>query len=75
MNIQNRMPVIGLHFQKAFVPQDAGIVDDNVHGAEGVQGAFDDFFTTFGCGHTVIIRNGLSAQCVNLVNDRVRRSF
>ena len=41
------VPEIGGHVRKGLVAEDAGVVDEDVHGAEGVDGGFDDSVAIF----------------------------
>ncbi len=75
MDIENRFPVFRIHFDKAFVPENAGVVDQNIHGAERIQCRFNDIFTAFRSGNTVIVGHGLTAGRLDLIDHFVRRSL
>ncbi len=73
MHIENTGPVFGLHFYKALVPQNPGIVDQNVHRPESIQGTLDNARTAFGRGHIIVIGHRLSSQGFNFVDNLIRR--
>ena len=74
MHIHHGLPVCKLHFQKAFVPQNAGVVDHYVKPAKGLHGRFNYIFTAFGCGHIIIVGQRFPAKLPDLSHNQIRRS-
>ena len=67
MHGHDRVPVFRLHFKKALVSEDTGVVDDDINLAEGFHGGLDDIFTALGRGHVVVIGNRLTAGFLDLL--------
>ena len=61
MNIDHRIHLLGRHLGEALVSEDAGVVHDDVHGPEAVQGGFHDPFAPYRGGHVVVVGHGLAA--------------
>ena len=73
MHVLNRLPVFGRHFHKALVPQDTGVVDQDIHPAEGIHGGFHDVFPAFHGGHVIVICHRLAAESPDLFDDFIGR--
>ena len=68
MDTQYRMPIFRFHFDKTFIAQDAGVVDEDIHRAKGLQGRLDDGFTAVRRRHIVIVGHGFAAGRLNLTS-------
>ena len=73
MHVHDSLPVFRLHFQKALVPQNAGVVDQDIQPAKVGHGCLDDTFSAFGRGNIVIIGHGFSAKGLDLFDNPVCR--
>jgi len=73
MHSHDRVPVLLLHFEERFIPQDAGIVDQDVNLTESLQCGFEDRLAAADGPHVGDGGDGLSAGCTDLPYDRVRR--
>ena len=62
------------HVVERLVAQDAGVVDDDVDGAEGVEGGLHDGFTALGGGDRVVVGDSNAAELLDLLDDEVRRA-
>ena len=56
------VPVGLLHVEGHLVPQDAGVVDQDVEPAEGVDGLVDDVLAAFPRADVVAVDRGLAAD-------------
>ena len=59
----------GVHVLERLVAQDAGVVDDDVDPAEGVERGLDDGLAALGRGDAVVVGDGLAAGGLDLVDD------
>ncbi len=66
----DQIPVFRRHLLEAGVAQDAGVVDDDVDGAEGVKRGLHDFGAVF---HRVVVGHRLAAERLDLRHHLVRR--
>ena len=62
MDIEHDLPVFRFHFENTFVPEDPGIVDEDVYPAEGIQRCLDNILAPLGSCHTVVTGHGFTAQ-------------
>lgn len=65
MNLHDQVPVVVLHVLEADIPEDAGIVDQNVDSAKGLDGRVDDLFTIF---DRIVVGNSLASSCLDLLD-------
>ena len=70
---QYRLPVLRFHLEKSLVPENPGIVDQDIHPPESIQGGSDDVFTAFRRGHVIVTGHGLAAQILDFLNHLVGR--
>jgi hypothetical protein len=68
MHIDDQIPILVLHVPEADIPQDAGIVDQNVNASEGLNGSLDDELAV---QDVVIIRNGVASGGLDLVDNDI----
>ena len=73
MDTQYRMPIFRFHFDKTFIAQDAGVVDEDIHRAKGIQGRLDDGFTAVRRRHIVVIGHGFAAGSLDFAHHLVGR--
>jgi hypothetical protein len=66
VHVHHQIPVRQRHVLEALVPQDAGIVDQDVHGAELCDRIVDDGLRTFRGGHRGLVGDGDAASVANL---------
>ena len=64
MNGNDRVPVLGFHFQECLVPEDTGVVHDDIDLSVSIQGGLDDILAAFGLGNAIIVGHGLPAGCL-----------
>ena len=62
---------VGVHVVERLVAQDAGVVDDDVDRAEGVDRGLDDRLAALGRGDRVGVGDGLAAGVLDLVDDEL----
>ena len=67
----DQVPVLLAHLGEGLVAQDAGVVDDDVDTAEGIQRGLHDGGPI---GHRIVVRDGLAASGLDLVDDDVGRA-
>lgn len=65
VDLHNQVPVIVLHVFEADISEDAGIVDQNIDSAKGLDGRVDDFVTIF---DRIVVGNGLASSCLDLLD-------
>ena len=75
MHIEDQLPVLRFHFQKGLVPENPGIVDQDVNRVEGLQRRLDYIFAAFNGGDTVIVCNGFTSQRLDRCNHLIGRFF
>ena len=78
VDVDDRLPGIRLHLEEALVPEDPGVVDEDVHGPEGVEGCLHDPLAPPGGGHVVVVGDRLAARGYDLFDHLLRgglRSF
>ena len=68
MNVQDGVPEVVIHVRECLVPEDTGIVNDDVETAERINGALDDLLSILGGSFHA---SGLSAQFLDLSNDGI----
>ena len=71
VNFHHQAKISDLHFGETFVPQNARIVDQNIHPAPGLHGLLHHGFDGLKIGHRGPIDNGLPAILANLINHRL----
>src|SRR5260370_27302235 len=69
MDLDHHLPVDMRHAMKDAVAQDAGVVDDAVDTAEGLERGADDALGAGRVGDAVGIGDGRTAGCADLVHD------
>ena len=74
MHVDHRLPQIRGHVVECLVPQDAGVVDEDVDPAEIVDGRFDDGFTTFDSGYGVAVGHGHTSEIGDFFDHLGRRT-
>ena len=75
VHVDDGLEQLGGHVVEGLVPQDAGVVDDDVDGAERVDGGLHDGLAAFGGGDAVGVGDGLAAQVVDLLGGGVGRAL
>ena len=63
---QNRIPVRFFHLEDGAISQNAGVVNQDIHAAEGVDSGLDQTFAAGDIGHRVGIGYGFAARRLNL---------
>ena len=71
MDVEHGVEQVRLHVVERLVAQDAGVVDDDVDLAEGVDGGLDDGLAALGRGDRVGVGDGLAAGGLDLVDDEL----
>ena len=71
MHVEHRVDEVGTHVVERLVAQDAGVVDDDVDGAERVDRGLHDALAAVGRGDRVGVRDGLAARGLDLVDDEL----
>ena len=69
VHVEHRVHLVGRHVLERRVAQDAGVVDDDVDLAEGVDGRLHDRRAALGRGDAVVVGDGLAAGRLDLVDD------
>ena len=69
MDVHNRLPVIRFHLQKAFISEDAGVVNQDIHPTESVQGRLDYILTALGGSHIIVICHCCATLPLDFRND------
>ena len=72
VDLINQIPVVFGHLVEAFVPQDAGIVDDDVDAAEIVHRGLDDLVAI---GNGIVVGNGFATGSNDFVHHQISGSF
>ena len=73
VDVQDGFPVFRGHFHQALVPEDPGIIDQNVQPPKGFQGGVDDVLSPGGLGHIVRVGHGLAPGGPDLVHHGLGR--
>ena len=68
VDLEDEVPVLVLHVLEADVAQDAGVVDEHVDAAEGLDGGLDDLLAVV---DAVVVGDGLAAGGLDLVDDDI----
>lgn len=68
MNLHNQVPVFILNVLKADVPQNTGVVDEDVDATEVLDSRLDNFVAIL---DRVVVRNSLAAGSLDLVDNNV----
>jgi hypothetical protein len=68
MNLEDQVPVSLLHVLEADISQDAGVVDEDIDAAKGIDGSLDDGFAIL---DRIVVGDGLAACRADLVDDLV----
>lgn len=63
MDLHDQVPVLILHVLETNIPEDTSIVDEHINPAISLDGRLDNLVTIL---DRVVIRNGLSASCLDL---------
>ena len=74
MHIHHEAEVVHAHLGKALVAQNAGVVDQHIHAAPGVDGLLHHGFHRGKVGHRGRIGQGLAARSTNLIHHLLRRA-
>ena len=69
MHGDHRVEQLGVHVVERLVAQDAGVVDDDVDGAERVDRALHDRLAALRCGDRIGVGDGFAARVLDLVDD------
>ncbi|MNT42318.1 hypothetical protein D3C72_1787360 [compost metagenome] len=72
VHLDHGVPFIDAHLVKEAVAQNAGVVDDAVHPAKGVDRALHDAGCGVGVGHAVGVGHGLATSSLDLVDHFLR---
>ena len=72
MNFDDQVPVLVLHILEAYISKNARIVDQDINPSKLLYGGFDDLFTI---SHIVVVGNGFTACCSDLVDDNISGLF
>ncbi len=65
MHINHQLKVVHTHFGKALIPQNTGIVNQNIHPAPFLNGLGNHGFNFIHLGHIGTIGNGFTASGFN----------
>ena len=74
VHIHHQAEVVHAHLGKALVTQNAGIVDQHIHAAPGVDGLLHHGLHRCKVGHRGCVGQGLAARSTNLVHHLLRRT-
>lgn len=69
MDLDNQIPVLIRHILEADIAQDAGIVQQHIYSAKGLDGSVDN---TVAILDAVIVRNSFASGSSDFVDDHVR---
>ena len=72
VDVEHGVEVVPGQLRERLVAQDAGVVDDDVDLAERVDRGLDDALAALGGGHRVVVRHGVAAGGLDLVDDLLR---
>ena len=75
VDVEDRVEQLGRHVVERLVPQDAGVVDHDVDGAERVDRGLHDGLAALGRGHAVGVGHRLAAEVVDLLGGLVGRAL
>ncbi|MNT90595.1 hypothetical protein D3C72_2315270 [compost metagenome] len=70
MHVLDQVPLLLGHLVEGGVAQDAGVVDQDVDGAEGLQGGGDDLLAL---GHRMMVGNRFATHGMNFSDHGVGR--
>ena len=73
VDVEHGVHHVGLHVVERLVPQDAGVVDDDVDPPECVEGRLHDGGAALGRRDRVGVGDGFAAQVLDLFDDCLRR--
>jgi hypothetical protein len=65
MNLHDEVPIIIFHVLEADIPQDAGVVEEDIDTTEGIDGGLNNAFAIL---DTVIVGYGLAASILNFAD-------
>jgi hypothetical protein len=68
VDLHNQIPVLVFHVLEADVAKDAGVVDENIDPAKGLNGSLDDLVAIL---DRVVVCDGLAASRCDLLDDLV----
>jgi len=71
----DRVPLVLGHVDQHPVPEDAGVVHQDVEGAEGIHGVLNHPFGAVPAGHVLGVGDRLAARVQDLPHDLVGRAF
>ena len=74
MNFDNCIPFIISHVLEGSVPQDAGVIDEDIYPAEAIFGRRNHIFCILIIGHRTIIRDRFPASLSDFFDDTVRHA-
>ena len=72
VDLDDRVPLLLGHVDEHPVAQDAGVVDQHVEVAEGLDGAVDEALAALPVGDVVAVGDGLAAHGLDLLDDLLR---
>lgn len=68
MNFVNQVPILVLHILKADISENSSVVDQDIDAAKGLDSGIYDLVAEL---NTVVVRNGLSASCFDLLDNDI----
>jgi len=68
MHCLDQIPVLILHVLEADIPQDTGVIYQNIDATEVIDGGLDDGFTVL---HAVVVGNSLAALGADFLDDGI----
>lgn len=68
MDLHDQVPVLILHVLQADIAEDAGVVEQDVNSAKGLDGRVNDAVTVL---DAVVVGNSLAARGLDLVDDNI----
>ncbi len=74
VDVDDAVPLLLGHVDENAVPQDAGVVDEDVEIAEGFDGGVDEPLAALPVAHVIGIGQSLAAHLLDLVDDLLRRA-
>ena len=73
MNINNRVDHVIIHLVERFIAQDAGVIDDDINFAKGVNGSLDNGSATVGRRYGIMVCDGIPTASLNFIHHLLRR--
>ena len=69
------VPFLRAHVENHPVSEDAGIVDQDIKSAKGVNGGLDDVLTAFSSSYGIIVGDRFTTCILNLIHHEVSGFF